>query len=508
MINNKKHFLYNLLASYGNTVVTTILSFISVPIALSYWNKDIYGVWTILGSFAIYIAISGLGIESATGVLMTKNPNINIKIAILRKGVILLIFCSLIAALLIIVLTVFNPDWFRIIGKMDEVYYSVVKISVLIFTASIILNLPLNAFAYSLQAFGKAYVNTVIGTLQAISNFFILLLTVYFAFAFSTYVLFFSCNTLFWSIIKLSIVLIHLKYIRKKESVETVPTIAFDNHYSVIIKTGVNMSLYGAAVLLAPNLSNLIISNNIDVATVIPYSILYKLFAASVLFVTNMNIALAPVLGIEFGKDNWAWLTQTYKKMFYASVSLAVFLIMGTIWFGRPFIRIWTGTFENYPGHFISVALGFYFFVYILNNVNLVIINSFNYTNKIWLISWTECIIFILGSLLLVKKYGVTSIPLGLCFGIYGISSWAYPLVIYRRTLKRFFYDFNYLAKNIAIFILSITLYLITALVKLDFYLEIIVDCMGMLLTSFGIYLCLPYTMKQYIKNKLLLRWK
>ena len=153
MINNKKHFLYNLLASYGNTVVTTILSFISVPIALSYWNKDIYGVWTILGSFAIYIAISGLGIDSATGVLMTKNPNINIKIAILRKGVILLIFCSLIAALLIIVLTVFNPDWFRIIGKMDEVYYSVVKISVLIFTASIILNLPLNAFAYSLQAF-------------------------------------------------------------------------------------------------------------------------------------------------------------------------------------------------------------------------------------------------------------------------------------------------------------------------------------------------------------------
>lgn len=91
---NKKQYILNLISSYGNTVIVALLSFISVPIALNYWDKELYGIWTILISFSSYISASGLGIDSATGVLATKNSNYDIKLAIVQKGFKLLLICS------------------------------------------------------------------------------------------------------------------------------------------------------------------------------------------------------------------------------------------------------------------------------------------------------------------------------------------------------------------------------------------------------------------------------
>lgn len=502
MISNKRHFLYNLTSNYVNTFLSVVLNFVSVPIALNYWGSQVYGVWIILMSFSTYISASGLGIDAATGILMTKNTSYKAKISILKKGITLLVIGAFISGSIIALLTILFPNWIKIVGKMDESNYPTVKISALIFIAGIIMNLPFSAIANSLQSFGKAYLNTIISTFQTILNFMSILITVSLRLSLPMYVLIYSSGIIFCGIIKFLIVLYCIKKI-KYEEIESNEIDSVDNHYKMILKTGINMSLVGLAILLVPNLSNLIISNSISVDALVAYSMSYKLYSTIILFVTNMNISLTPLLGIEYGKNNWEWLNTSYKKMFYTTVSLSIFLILSVLWLSKPFITIWTGNINNYSGTLISVFLAAYFFIYCLSNINLCIINSFNYTNKVWLISWCDGLVFLLSAIILVKNVGIIGVPLGLYSGIVLVSSWAYPLVIYKRTNKRFSYDFKYLVKYVIIFIVSIICFGIISKLNLSFVKETILLLLGMIVTTIVIVYCLPKEIIERIKQKI-----
>lgn len=504
MLSKKRHFTYNLIATYGNTILAAFLSFVSVPVALTYWGDELYGVWTILTSFTTYIAASGLGIDTATGVLMTKNADIRVKIGILKKGVKLLVFASFVAAFIIVVLTIMIPDWFKIIGKMDELNYPVVKISSLIFIAGIIINLPLNAVSNSLQAFGKAYVGSMIATLQAILTFLSILVTVALGLSLPFYVLLVQSLGILCNLLKLLIVLETIKKEKRVCDINTCDYLdADDNHYKSILKTGINMSLYGLAFLFVPNISNLIISNNIDVKALVPYSLSYKLFSTLMLFVSNMNIALSPLLGSEFGKENWDWLIRTYKKMFYVSITFGAFLVLGCIWLSRTFIRLWTGSFYNYAGSAVSILLGIYFFIGVLSNINHVILNAFNYTSKVWLISWTDGILFLLSSLILIKRCGVIGVALGLSGAAFVVSSWAYPFIIYRRTEKRFRYDFKYLMRILFVFSASIVSFLFVSKLDLSFMVSAFFEITGVAVTAFILILILPGELRVVLLSKI-----
>lgn len=507
MESKTKQFILNLFSSYGSTIITAILSFISVPIALNYWGREVYGIWTILTSFATYITASGLGIDTSTGILMTKNSNLYIKLSILKKGIKLLIICSIIMGIFITILTILFPNWLKIIGKMDEANYPIVKTSALIFIAGIIINLPLSAIANSLQAFGKAYMNTLIGLIQVIVNFFIILITVFLNFSLPFYILLTVINTFCCNFIKFIYLLLLVRKLNKNKDYLVSNDIdnnsKNDNRYRTILKTGINMSLYGLAIMLVPNFSNLIISNNVDVSSLVPYSMSYKLYTTVIYLATNTNVALAPLLGQEYGNKNWDWLQKNYKRMFYTSVFISIVLILGVIWFSKPFIYIWTGSLDNYPGNTISILLGLYFFVYVMNNLNLVVINSFNYTNKGWIISWADGAIFLLTSLFFVKRIGVLGIPLGLCLGIYFASSWLYPLWVYKKTDKRFKYDFKYLAKNICVLVISFTVFMFISNLNMSLIIQLLIDFVCFSVNLFVLFFMLPKDIKNLLLNKI-----
>lgn len=501
MLSNKRHFAYNLLSSYGNTIISVIFSFISVPIALNYWGTELYGVWTIITSFVTYINATGLGIDSATGCLMTKNNGLIVKINILKKGVKLLILCSIVAACILFLLTYFFPNWFKIIGKMDEKNYPIVKISTLIFFVSVIINLPFSAISNSLVSFGKAYIGSLMGIFQTVLQFIIIVLTASFSLSFPFYIGLISFNTLFFNIIKLFIVILTVNKRKLTNNIED-EDLSEDNNYKSILKMGINMSLYGIVILLVPNFSNLIISNNIDVEALVPYSFSYKLFALATGLIANINAAASPLMGAEFGKKNWTWIKQTHKKIFEITIPLSIFIVLGVIWLGRPFITLWTGSADNYVGDIISVILGIYFFSMTMHNFNLVIINTFNYTKNNWIISFADGIIFLIVSFFLIKHIGIMSVPIGLTLGSYLISIWAYPVLVYHRSNKQLVYDIKYLTKNLVIFFCSIGIYLIISKLNLSFMYSIFFCCIGMIVSSLVIYIILPKEIKCILLSK------
>ncbi len=504
MLSNKQQFFYNLLANYGLTIISSILAFVSVPIALNYWGAEVYGIWTILMSFSTYIMASGLGIDVSTCLLMTKNSDIGVKISIFKKGIKILLICSSIILILAIFITLCFPDWFKIIGKMDESNYKSAKISAIIFIIGIIINLPLSGIANTLASFGKAYLNSGISIFQVIFNFLLIVLTPIIQLSLPLYVFFYTCITILCSLSKDFVVFLCIRNAKNNalntnfNGINHVP----DNSYKAILRMGVNLSLQGFASMIVPNISNLVISNNIDVKAIVPYSLSYKLYSIMCTFVSHSNNAIGPILGDKYGKNEWNWLETNYKRMFKITVPLAIFVVLGVIWGSRPFVCLWTGSLDNYAGSVISILLGLYFLNSCMNNLNIVITNSFNYTNKLWLISWSEGAIFLVTSIFLTKKIGVVGVPLSLCLGAYLVSSWAYPYVIYKRTQKRFLYDFKYFVKNLLVLFTSLIAFVFISNFKLGFYYSTLFEIVGMIFTTIALFLILPKEIKNVLCSK------
>lgn len=507
MISNKKQFLFNLMSSYGSSIINVVLSFISVPIVLNYWDKELYGIWTIIVSFSTYISASGLGIDVSTGVLATKTPNYNAKKQIVKSGFSLLLICAILIGLVFLGITLIFPDWFKIIGKMSDTNYIYAKTATIIYFFGLVINLPFNTISNSLQSIGKAYVATLIGTLQIIFNFLIVVLVVSLKMTLPIYVLLISINAVFCSLIKMVLFIFYFNKGKREWDVETHELNGefFDrrNNYKTILITGINMSIYGLAIMLIPNISNLIITNEIDVKSVVPYSISYKLFSTIAFFWNSLNVALAPIFGKEVGNNNWEWIEINFTRMFRTTISLSIFLICGVLWLSKPFIRIWTGSFENFAGQWLSLFLALTFFIYALTNVNLVVINSFNYLKNVWLISWGEGVIFIITAKLLISKIGIIGVPLGLFLGAFSVSSWAYPFVVYKRSNRRLKYDILYLIKNLIVFFISVILYLIVYCFVDNLVLQLICSGVGFFATTGLIIYCLADDVKKVLHSKI-----
>lgn len=434
MISNKKQYILNLVSGYGGTIVNTLIAFFSVPIALNYWGVEQYGIWTIITSFASYIAISGLGIDAAANILMTKNPDYRIKKSILLKSILLLLIIAILLLLIFFIVIFLVDDWYKIIGKYDIQYDTIVKKTLFVFIIGLIINMPLSACSSALNSIGKSYLNNTFAIITSIIGFSIILLTRIFCLSLDQYVFLYLLNLISFSFIKLFILFYYLRN-NIKVSIETEKN--EENSFKFIFSTGINLSLFSLPSLLIPNISNLIISNFIGMEALVPYSIIYKLFTTAFTFLLNINVSASPILGAEFGKKNFHYLKNKLQTLFYITIFVSFFIAYGVILFSKPFIYLWTGSIKNFPGFGISLALSIYFIGYGFNNFNQVQINSFNFVKNNWIFSWVESLFVIFISYFLIKFFGVIGIPLSLGISFWGVTGWCLPKVIIKKSYSQ-----------------------------------------------------------------------
>lgn len=500
MISNKKYFIMNLLSSHANIIVSVLVNFITVPIALTYWGQEVYGIWTIIMSFSAYILISGLGIDSATGHLMTKNSGYREKINIFKKGMLLMCLCCGICTILFSVLYLIFPDWYKVLGKMSIEAYNIAKPVMLVFIAVTILSMPISVVSCSFASFGYAYLNTFLGTFQVFVNLIALLYIRSITGSLYQYVWYWGLGYLGIGFIKI-IVLAWIIYKYRKVEILKTEVHCADDSFSVILRMSLNLSLYGLPILIVPNLSNLIISNAIDTASVVPYSIVYKLYYMADTFVMSFNFAILPLLGKEYGNNNWEWVTKNIRRMQNIAILLALLVSVGLIFLSPYVILLWTGSYNNYTGILVTVLLGLWSFLYCMNNLSLVLINSFNYTDKVWIISWCESGLFLLVSILLVQKIGVAAIALGLFISLACVSAWAYPLKVYKDSAKRIFFDKRILFKALLFLIILGGYALFIDYAIHDATIKIVINIVSCITICFATLLIVPKDTLIFIKT-------
>lgn len=453
MKDNKKHYQFNLFSQYSLTLITSVLGFISAPIALNYWKVEQYGVWAIITSLAAYLAISGLGVDVAAGILMTKNNSSRIKKQIFIKSLFVIILTTFLFFCLIMLLNFIVPDWIRFLGKMDQKLIPTVKVTAVIFIGFFLINLPFGVVANSFSAYKKAYLNNMLNTLLGLLLFIALLVVVYVGGSLVLYALLYGGITLFVNILKC---FVHCGVARGYDFPEDEnPESENDNTYRAIVVTGARLSLYGIALMVSSNISNLIISNSIDVASVTPYQLTYKLYFLAFTFLTAINLSAAPLFGKEFAGKNWEWLVDKYNTFFIVSVFAGGGIWLGGMLFLKDIINVWVGE-QGYAGISTVIFLGAWIFTSCISNINYVVVNSFNYTKGIALISWSEAFVFISSSVILIRYAGIAGVAAGLLIGASFVTQWALPLMIFRRSERRLKYNFRFLFLLLSSFILFI----------------------------------------------------
>ena len=85
----KKSVLFGASSGYLSTIVTTALSFITVPLALGYFGTDRYGALVLIYTFSGYLGITGLGIPTASLMLAGRLTDRVKQLRVMGKGALL-----------------------------------------------------------------------------------------------------------------------------------------------------------------------------------------------------------------------------------------------------------------------------------------------------------------------------------------------------------------------------------------------------------------------------------
>lgn len=454
---NKKQYLLNILSSYGGSIMSALVGIISAPISLSYWQIEKYGVWAIITSMSAYLSASGIGVDTACGILMTKSPCLKDKEWIFRRSLRILIASSVFFAALFLAVTFAFPDWLKVLGKMSVDVYAEARICAIIFIIGFFINMPFGAVANAIGAYQKIYLNNFLNAFAPLLSLGALLLTVSLKLGMIPYAVLANSIVIVLSLCRIVI----LGYSRKEYSAlsrsDPATSDEREGSYRNILGTGLNLMFYSMALMLSSNIGNFIISNKIDAAHVAPYSLALKLFSLAFMFIATTIASASPIIGKELSRGNWDWIKRAHGSLLIVGMFMGGALWIGGILFLKPIITVWVGP-VGYPGLPTVVLLGAYYFLYSFEYFNNIFCNALNYTRNIGIISWAEAIVTIGVMCFAVDRLGVAGVPAGLAAGVLLVSFWAFPVYVKKKSGKQLVYGMGSFAKMMAIVIVTVLL--------------------------------------------------
>ncbi|MEG1942053.1 MAG: oligosaccharide flippase family protein [Cetobacterium sp.] len=498
MKDNKKIYLLTLYSNLIKTIITSLVGIIMVPISLSYFGAEKYGVWSVINSFMIYLSMTNLGLNAAASILMNKNSEYQIKIKIFIKS---LKIIGIILPLMLIILYFLNSffyNWIDILNSPAQLLYEA-KITTIVMVLFVLVNLPFSLVSSALVGFQKNYIDNLFGVINAILNLLGILIIIKLEKGLIFLAGLIGCFNLLINIIKTIYFKIYIFNENKDKKYVEIENM--DTNYKFILVTGFRCLLGSIASMVVLNTDNIVISKIMGVDSVTSYSITFKLYTLAFTLIYIFNSSIIPLIGKEIQNKNF--IKETYQKTYYGIVLLGGLFWIGAVAILKIIIYLWTGK-DGYAGEGVVFFLGAYSYIFAIVNLNYIMINSFNYIKGIAMITWLEGGANLLISIYLSKSYGLVGIAIGTFLGTFLFPFFLFPIVLKSRTNELIVQDIKFTIKH---FLGAIVPSLIVALILSRYINSPIINiglttllCFGYLFLS---YICLP---KKYRDIKLFLK--
>jgi O-antigen/teichoic acid export membrane protein len=396
---------------YITQVVSIIVGLVSVPLMLNYFDKEQYGIWTLITGVVGYLALTNFGIPTAASVLIAKLTNNFEKYLILIKSFQLLVIVTSVVFLIATLLVLIFPGWVGLLGNISVENVEPARLAILVMGVGVLLKTSLSIALSAFSGFQRVDIVKLYELMAVLVNFLALCWTI----NAKENLVYLAWITAGLSVMLSVIAFIHFcfKYrnITDKQEVETCNISS-----KIIISSSFSFFQIGAAATLVWSTDNLIISNMINVESVAPYAIAFRLFSMGFILFTLINGLLIPLYGNAVANSEW----KRLQKIYDLQTSILP-IIAGAVWIGglilsKEIIQLWTGRADMFGGYLLVFALGGYGYILSFININSGVMTALNFSAKMARVAWLEAFLNVVFSLALVKMLGIGGAALGTMF--------------------------------------------------------------------------------------------
>jgi O-antigen/teichoic acid export membrane protein len=488
MISNKKNYLLTLFSGFGGVIFTILLNLVTIPVSLSYWKADRYGIWVLLTSILLYLGMTNLGLNTSASVLMAKNPRVSDKIKILKRSFLILLISVGVITIGFLILNVCTKNWINLIGKIPANLFEETLSASFVLVIFYLLSLPFSLLSAVYTGFQRAYIENVFNILLNVLNFLVLIIVIILRGNLVLYAFLWGIALVIFNVAKYLFFYFTIYKKLSDEKDDIIISSNPDTGYRIIFITGIRFFFVGIASTLVWNTDTLVISNFINIQSVTPYFITFKLFSVIFGVIFQINNSIMPLVAKEYGSNNWDWINKIYSNMVVLLSILGGAFWIGGILFFKDIITLWTGP-GNYAGLLIVIFFGGYSYLLCMVNLNAGIINTFNYTSIAPYTSWGEALIKIIVSVILVKVIGIAGVAIGTLLGSLLIPTWILPIWIKKRSEGRLHYYFPFIRNHFVLVIVPVVI--LSVLSQLYISQILVLRLIG--LAIFSIYFLMSY---------------
>lgn len=451
-MNNRRNYAITFLANAGSIGLSSVLALIAMPIGLSYWGIERFGVWSLLTSIIIYLSIFNFGLDSACSILMAKSPIVRDKMIIFRRTIVLGASSATAALLGFMALTAYLPNWLEFTKLFSPQNLPEAASAIFILVVSYLVNLPFSMVAAAYSGFQKLYLEKLFVALFSVLSFIVLLLTVFFRLGMTEYALGYGLSTLTVNVLR-SIVFYFGVY-RRSEIVDSHLSLGQSEEnrevkWSFLINLSGRLFTAGLAGLAIYFSDNAIISVFLGASAVSAYVVTNRLYQLMLQVGFLFTIPLASLIGREMGKENYRWISGTFNRATSIVLYLAGGFWLGGVLFMSDVIRLWIGTtaLTDLP---LIVVVGMVTFLAAIGNINQVFINSLNYTRGTQFLGALEAVLKIGVAIALVPVLGTVGLVIGGAVGLSIVEVFWLAWLLERRSNRNIRWDGSVVLVHVA----------------------------------------------------------
>lgn len=432
----KKSVLLGASSGYLSTLVTTGLSFITVPLALGYFGHERYGALILIFTIAGYLGITGLGIPTAALMLAGRMTDRVRQLRMIGKGALLTGGGALL--LMSLLLLIGESDLLlKAVGQIPEEIRSDVRQALFWSLVMFLLNLPLTGMNNGFIALRRPHLERLYFTLGTTTYLVALAVTVW------------RRGTLTDLVVLrggLSVLVglaggMHLLLACSGRGVglrETLRQLAQPDREPAhstraLLATGSTFLAGGVAMMVINQTDTLVISHLLGVRAVTPYQVTYRLVTVGFVLFTSVTPSLLPLYGAAWMEEDHRWIGRTVETLLKVAAALGGLVWIGGAAFAEPVIQLWAGA-DAYAGLPMVLAIGGYGYCLAVSSQLFVLLTSRNRIRNVPLIRWVEAGSNLLLSLILVRLIGAAGAAFGTWFASLITVTWLLPREIRRQT--------------------------------------------------------------------------
>jgi len=398
--------LIGFFSDVGGTIALTTITFIAAPIILELTSQALYGFWITTISILGYLALTDLGLGmSLTRFVATlaskekpKELNDIISTAFFT-------FCIIGIVFFIIGFSIspFIPIWFKIPKEESLIVLSAYRLAII----SGALALPLSVFGAIVVGFQQMVVINISKNIISIISIIL-----------SIILLYGGIGLVALPIASLFVVIVgsiaSFIYARKYFP-QLKLKISFCNKKDLkkLISFGGYFQLGRVANTVALSSDNIVIAGYMGAESVTPYSFTSKLpIMFSVTLASKLPNAIFPAMTEMFANNEMDKLRQTYKRITFFSVRIAI--LSGAFLFiaNQQFVSLWVGP-QNYGGNLLNFVFVFWALLDTVYRGTTAIVYASGDMQKWTIASSAEAILNIAISITLVGPLGLAGVALG-----------------------------------------------------------------------------------------------